>query len=47
MCGVLFFLPLGFRKIQAVNEVVQKVKVQVAIKQVAAVVQGFAVVSND
>lgn len=46
--NVIFFpSSLGFWKVQAVNEAVQKVKIQVINKEAALVVQGLAVISNE
>lgn len=42
-----FCPPLGFRKIQAVNEAVQEIQVQVDSNQVASWLQGLAVTCRD
>lgn len=45
---LFFFHPLlGFRKIQAVNEAVQEIQVQVDSNQVASWLQGLAVTCRD
>lgn len=49
ICLFFFFFcpPLGFRKIQAVNEAVQEIQVQVDSNQVASRLQGLAVSCRD